>query len=170
MNTIIDHFAHIVIIGFILITILLPKTRKDLLSRGVSEWILDGMSLLNHFVIIPIFQVTILYKIYSILLAPYENSNQINLITSLGLNMLIDYAWYWNHRLLHSRTMLWNFHMVHHAAEHLDVLASARNSFWSPILMIYMWSFSLILFLVKNPLYYITILAIYEKKCNFLCK
>jgi sterol desaturase/sphingolipid hydroxylase (fatty acid hydroxylase superfamily) len=65
--------------------------------------------------------------------------------------MLIDYAWYWNHRLLHSRTMLWNFHMVHHAADHLDVLASARNSFWSPVLMVYMWSFSLILFLAKSP-------------------
>lgn len=73
------------------------------------------------------------------------------------LNILvIDYAWYWNHRLFHAQTPLWNLHGTHHSAKHLDVLATARNAFWSPFFMVYIWLNALGIFLLKDPTWFLS--------------
>ena len=46
--------------------------------------------------------------------------------------VVIDYAYYWNHRLLHGA--LWRWHAVHHTASRLDVVVTSRNTLWTPLL------------------------------------
>lgn len=160
MSETIDNLVHLLVLIFLMTTILIPSLRKGLLSRKRGEWFLDVVSLGNHFFTIPLIQTAVLYKLYSVVLPGYKSSLSISPLVALLLYMLVDYGWYWNHRLLHSRTKLWNFHMVHHAAEHLDVLATPRNTFWSPLLMVYMWVFSLILYLVSNPMWFLIFASI----------
>lgn len=50
----------------------------------------------------------------------------------------VDYAYYWNHRLLHGA--LWRWHAVHHSASRLDVLVTSRNTLATPLLIVYLWS------------------------------
>ncbi len=67
---------------------------------------------------------------------------------------LIDYIYYWNHRLLHSRN-LWPVHRVHHSVESMDLWASSRNSIWTPLLLIYIWSQGILIFLLKDPSWFL---------------
>ncbi|MCX5662097.1 MAG: sterol desaturase family protein [Planctomycetota bacterium] len=46
-------------------------------------------------------------------------------LQAIEVLLLGDFAGYWSHRLFHRRR-LWRFHAVHHSAEELDWLASAR--------------------------------------------
>lgn len=39
---------------------------------------------------------------------------------------LLDYTFYWWHRLLHGVPLLWRFHLVHHTDLDLDVMTAAR--------------------------------------------
>lgn len=41
--------------------------------------------------------------------------------------VLSDFLIYWGHRLQHRVAFLWQFHKVHHSAEHLDWLAAHRE-------------------------------------------
>ena len=61
----------------------------------------------------------------------------------------VDYAYYWNHRLLHGA--LWRWHAVHHTAPRLDVLVTSRNSLLTPLLIVYLWSGLAALFLLRDP-------------------
>jgi sterol desaturase/sphingolipid hydroxylase (fatty acid hydroxylase superfamily) len=64
--------------------------------------------------------------------------------------VLVDYAYYWNHRLLHGRA-LWRWHAVHHTAPAMDVLVTSRNSLWSHALVLYLWVNGAALFLLGDP-------------------
>jgi sterol desaturase/sphingolipid hydroxylase (fatty acid hydroxylase superfamily) len=46
---------------------------------------------------------------------------------ALEVIILSDFLIYWGHRLQHKFNFLWNFHKVHHSAEHLDWLAAHRE-------------------------------------------
>jgi sterol desaturase/sphingolipid hydroxylase (fatty acid hydroxylase superfamily) len=62
----------------------------------------------------------------------------------------VDYAYYWNHRLLHGAT-LWRWHAVHHTAAALDVLVTSRNTVWSHFLILYVWVNALGIYLLADP-------------------
>ena len=68
--------------------------------------------------------------------------------------MAVDYLYYWNHRILH-RKSLWPFHRIHHTAEHIDLLITSRNSLWSPLLLVYLWANGFLIFVLKDPTYFI---------------
>jgi sterol desaturase/sphingolipid hydroxylase (fatty acid hydroxylase superfamily) len=63
---------------------------------------------------------------------------------------IIDYFYYWNHRLLHSR-QLWPVHQVHHSVREMDVVATSRNTAWSSLLILYVWVNGVALFLLAAP-------------------
>ncbi|MGF1655792.1 MAG: sterol desaturase family protein [Verrucomicrobiales bacterium] len=48
-------------------------------------------------------------------------------VQALQVILLADLFVYWGHRLQHHIPWLWQFHAVHHSAEHLDWLASHRE-------------------------------------------
>ena len=66
----------------------------------------------------------------------------------------IDYLYYWNHRLLHTRR-LWPLHRVHHSVGHLDVLATSRNSAWTIFFIVYLWVPPLFVFFLKDPRWFL---------------
>ena len=49
------------------------------------------------------------------------------IVQVLGVLLLSDFLIYWGHRLQHQVDFLWQFHKVHHSAEHLDWLAAHRE-------------------------------------------
>ncbi len=151
---------------FLLISVLLFATvgsshlRKKMTNRKLFDWIVEIASLVNHFLIIPFSQsfiVVLLLKKYG---AAYGGILGSSVFISLILYALLDYGWYWNHRILHSRTKLWNFHMVHHSAEHLDVLSTPRNSLFSPFLMVYFWLAPVFIFLLEDASWFLAFSAI----------
>lgn len=98
------------------------------LARTGGEWLIDGSGLLIQGAI----------AVMVALVAPHGR-----LAISWPLQFLIgfvaiDYAFYWNHRLLHGAW--WRWHSVHHTAPRLDVLVTSRNTLLTPLLMVYVWS------------------------------
>jgi sterol desaturase/sphingolipid hydroxylase (fatty acid hydroxylase superfamily) len=61
----------------------------------------------------------------------------------------VDYAYYWNHRLLHGA--LWRWHAVHHTASRLDVVVTSRNTLWTPLLIVYVWAGVAAMLLLRDP-------------------
>ena len=61
----------------------------------------------------------------------------------------IDYAYYWNHRLLHGALLRW--HAVHHTASRLDVVVTSRNTLWTPLLIVYVWAGAAAILLLRDP-------------------
>ncbi|MGZ3698342.1 MAG: sterol desaturase family protein, partial [Bdellovibrionota bacterium] len=121
------------------------------LARTRDAWILDGFSLVCYFLLLPAAQVALVYKVYAVLLPALHGSLSIGWGFALLLIFAMDYVWYWNHRLFHARTPLWNLHAVHHEAKALDVLASQRNSLLSFPFMIYFWLPPLLIYCAKDP-------------------
>lgn len=66
----------------------------------------------------------------------------------------VDYLYYWNHRLLHTRT-LWRWHAVHHSAEAMDVLVTSRNTLWTHAMILYLWVNGVAAFLLADPTPYL---------------
>jgi sterol desaturase/sphingolipid hydroxylase (fatty acid hydroxylase superfamily) len=57
-----------------------------------------------------------------------ENIQALPFIVQVLLVLILsDFLIYWGHRLQHSVDFLWQFHKVHHSAEHLDWLAAHRE-------------------------------------------
>lgn len=149
-------FSHIAILGLVAVTLLHRKSRASALQRNFEGWALDILSLTNHFLILPLIQVSLVYWIYSSLVPQFKGVLDIGWPAAFVATALIDYAWYWNHRAFHAQTPFWNLHAVHHAPQELDVLASPRNSLITPVFMIYMWLIPLVLFLAKDPVPFLT--------------
>ena len=51
---------------------------------------------------------------------------------------IVDYLFYWNHRILHRRKFWW-LHRLHHSSKKLDVFVSSRNSVWTIFFLVYLW-------------------------------
>src|SRR5690606_34754067 len=68
--------------------------------------------------------------------------------------IVVDYLYYWNHRLLHSQ-FFWPAHAVHHSIESLDAIATSRNTVWSPILIVYLWANGFAVFMLKEPFWFL---------------
>jgi sterol desaturase/sphingolipid hydroxylase (fatty acid hydroxylase superfamily) len=66
---------------------------------------------------------------------------------------LVDYLYYWNHRLLHTRK-LWPLHLTHHTTEEMHWSVSSRNSQWTCFFLVYIWFQILIIYFLDNPFYY----------------
>lgn len=132
------------------LTLAVPGLRRGALQRRPEDWIIEGASLLMHFWILPAVQVLFVYQLYRLLIPSWEGGLALPAWTGVLFYPVIDYAWYWNHRLFHSQTRWWNLHAVHHSAKHLDVFATARNSLGSHFLMVYFWFLSLGAFLLRD--------------------
>jgi sterol desaturase/sphingolipid hydroxylase (fatty acid hydroxylase superfamily) len=62
----------------------------------------------------------------------------------------VDYLYYWNHRLLHTRR-LWPIHLVHHTVDEMDVLGTSRNTAWTSFFILYVWVNGAMLYLLAEP-------------------
>ena len=124
------------------------------LKKPLNDWVLDGLGLLVQGVVIPILQITAIYNLWSWILPSWEKQ----LVLPGGLQLLIsvaliDYLYYWNHRLLHS-PYLWWVHQVHHTVTDMDVLGTSRNTIWSSFFIVYLWVHALMIYCISDPSIY----------------
>jgi sterol desaturase/sphingolipid hydroxylase (fatty acid hydroxylase superfamily) len=65
--------------------------------------------------------------------------------------VVVDFLYYWQHRLFHRLRWLWALHQCHHATPALDVWASSRNSLAVNFLFVYMLVNPVLGFLCDRP-------------------
>ena len=108
-------------------------------QRSVRDWLLDGSGLVIQGLLVPFLQATVLYVALARIVPAWQGCLPASAWGAFALNVVaVDYAYYWNHRLLH-RAGLWRWHAVHHTATRLDVLVTARNTVLSHFLIVYVW-------------------------------
>src|ERR1044071_4331454 len=144
----------IVFISFwllVALTFCLSSARASALRRNASDWTLDIAGLLVQGFVIPALEVSLVYGLLNIIAPRAKGSLEILWAFGFLLNfVVVDYLYYWNHRLLHSK-MFWKIHAVHHTADRVDVFITSRNTLWTPLLIVYVWANGIFLFLLKDP-------------------
>lgn len=136
-------------------TLVITQDRHVALSRLQEDWWIDIANLVIHLWGLPLLQSLVLLNLYDWATPAYRGSVSSGFATSLLLYVLLDYLWYWNHRLLHSYTWVWNLHAVHHSAKQVDVFTTARNSVWSHFAEVYVWYISIAAFVLRDPSWFI---------------
>lgn len=130
------------------------RSLTALRSRKFEDWVLDVVGLFFQGILIPILQGTVVYQLYHYLL-PSDRALFVPPVAAFFLSfVVVDYLYYWNHRLLHSR-WLWNLHLVHHTSTEMNVLSTSRNTLWTSFLIIYLWVHALFIYLLQDPTWYI---------------
>lgn len=145
----------ITFIGLIIGTISNSTSRTALKNKSREDWLLDSVGLLIQGIIIPLLQITVIYQFYHFLLPNQQFNLKLPSIIGFIISFIIvDYLYYWNHRLLHSK-LLWKVHQTHHTVTQMDVLGTSRNTLWASLLIIYLWIHALFLYLLANPAGYL---------------
>jgi sterol desaturase/sphingolipid hydroxylase (fatty acid hydroxylase superfamily) len=120
-------------------------------TKPVTDWIVDGAGLCVQGILIPLLQITLMHTLWSYGLLGLEGSWHLGMLPGFFLSVVgVDYFYYWNHRLLHGRS-LWNIHCVHHTVTEMDVLGTSRNTLWSSVFIIYLWIHGLMIYLLADP-------------------
>lgn len=129
----------------------LDGTRRSGDGRGAGEWVLDLSGLVAQGIGVPAVQLILMTQALAALAPGWRGSVSLGLLGGFLVNfVLVDYAYYWNHRLLHEGS-LWRWHAVHHTASGFDGLVTGRNTLWTPVLILYLWVNGLALFLLADP-------------------
>lgn len=123
-----------------------PEARATLRRKGRTAWLLDGTGLLVQGFLVPILEVALVMRVLSLVAPTWRSSITVHPALAFLLNfVLVDYVYYWNHRLLHGRH-LWRIHAVHHSVTEMDVLGTSRNVLWAPLLIVYLYVNAFFLF------------------------
>jgi sterol desaturase/sphingolipid hydroxylase (fatty acid hydroxylase superfamily) len=123
--------------------------------KSREDWILDAVGLFFQGIVIPWLQIAVVYQVYYYLLPSDRSSFHLPAIAAFLLSFVaVDYIYYWNHRLLHSR-WLWKLHLVHHTMTEMDVLGTSRNTIWTSFFIVYLWIHALFIYLLADPTWYI---------------
>jgi sterol desaturase/sphingolipid hydroxylase (fatty acid hydroxylase superfamily) len=125
------------------------RDRAMSFSRSKNEWIVDLSGLFIQGVIVPLtpfFLVFLLRLIFPNLSGQFELHTLLQFIISF---VIVDYIYYWNHRIFHSRKY-WHIHRLHHSSIHLDIASTSRNSFIASFLFVYLWFQTVVMFLFKD--------------------
>lgn len=121
-----------------------------LLRREPAEWLADASGLLVQGVAVPFAQTALVYAALARLAPGWRGTLDLAPAAAFLLNFIVvDYAYYWNHRLLHGA--LWPWHALHHSARDLDVWVTSRNTLWTPALIVYVWLNGAFVFLLRDP-------------------
>lgn len=130
--------------------ILINEEKKELtLSRSADEWTIDIFGLLIQGIIIPAFPFLVVPLLAKAFPSFYGRINLHHVIQFLLSFVLVDYIYYWNHRIFHGRKF-WSLHRLHHSSRHLDLFATSRNSFITSFLFVYIWAQITAMFLLSD--------------------
>lgn len=136
------------------LTLRSSSLREGLFSRARDEWWVDGLSLLNQGLLVPLAAMAMAGG-WAFLFPTFKGALHISSGGAFLLSFVgVDYLYYWNHRLLHTNR-LWRWHQLHHTATHLDLLVSSRNTVLTPALLVFLWANSIFLFLLHDPVPYL---------------
>lgn len=151
---------------FLILSLIVISERKKIGQKPILDWVVDVVSLLMHFSVLPALQVIIVFGLLKWSLPELENTIESGVFASVLVYLIIDYLWYWNHRIMHSRTWLWNLHRTHHAPEQVDIFTTARNLIITHFLMVYFWAIGAAVYFFNDPTYFL-ILAAFGMILNF---
>jgi sterol desaturase/sphingolipid hydroxylase (fatty acid hydroxylase superfamily) len=131
--------------------------RRAYLQKHAGEWLLDAVGLTVQGGIVPLVQVVALAAALDHFAPAWRGALHPpgHAVGAFVLNfVVVDYLYYWNHRLLHTRT-LWPVHLVHHTMREMDVVGTARNTAWTSFLILYVWINGTLAFLLAEPAGYL---------------
>jgi sterol desaturase/sphingolipid hydroxylase (fatty acid hydroxylase superfamily) len=144
----------IVLVSFLALTAItfsLRQSRAAALARNASDWVLDTSGLIVQGILIPVLQASLVYGLLNIIAPSAKGAIELTWAAGFLLNFVaVDYLYYWNHRLLHSK-WLWSAHAVHHTPESADLFITSRNTLWAPLLIVYVWANGFFIFVLKDP-------------------
>lgn len=147
----------VVFIAFVILMVLTAADDRrfaDLRAKSRKDWVLDAVGLFFQGVLIPVLQIAVVYQLYRHFLPSDGGSLHLHPIAAFFLSfVLVDYVYYWNHRLLHTRW--WPLHIVHHTVTEMHVLGTSRNTLWTSFLIVYLWIHALFIYLLQDPTWYI---------------
>jgi len=119
-------------------------------ERKFSRLLFHGTFALFNTIIM---RIPSLFLLLPLLLITNENKfgllnvlNQNFLVESVLGFLLLDFSFYWFHRLNHVNNFLWRFHKVHHLDTQMDVTTSLRFHFGELIISSLYKSFLILLF------------------------
>jgi sterol desaturase/sphingolipid hydroxylase (fatty acid hydroxylase superfamily) len=137
--------------GLVAITAATTERRALLRAKPMREWALDVVGLVVQGVLVPIAGVAGLGALYARVAPGMRGAWELPWLASFAIAFVgVDYVYYWNHRLLHTRR-LWRVHAVHHTARAMDVFVTSRNTLWTSALIIYLWSSSWFAYALRDP-------------------
>lgn len=147
--------AMLVLCVFVLLIVATLGTRRRraaaVCTRARADWVLDGAGLLVQGLVVPALGASFTYGLCQTLAPSLQGVWTVSGPVAFGLNfVVVDYLYYWNHRLLHTARW-WPLHAVHHTPEIFDVFITARNTLWTPLAIAYVWANGLGLFLLAEP-------------------
>ncbi|MBI5247644.1 MAG: sterol desaturase family protein [Elusimicrobia bacterium] len=129
-----------------------------MLDRTAAEWLMDISGLFVQSVAVPAAAIY-LASVCRGTAPRYSGALHFSWAWAFLLNfVVVDYLYYWNHRLLHGP--LWRWHAAHHTAKSMDVLITSRNTLWTPILIVYIWANAAFLYLLADPTPYLAAVAV----------
>lgn len=148
----------LIFLSFVLLlalSLLHPLFRCSYLAKPLRDWILDGCGLFCQGVVIPALQVILVVGFLQKCFPDAQGCLHLDRGAAFGISfVVVDYLYYWNHRLLHTQ-IFWPLHRVHHSATHMDVLCTSRNTLWSSFFILYLWVHGLLLYLLQDPTSYL---------------
>jgi sterol desaturase/sphingolipid hydroxylase (fatty acid hydroxylase superfamily) len=120
-------------------------------ERTAADWLVDGSGLVMQGVVVPLGQTTLLALALRWAAPGFQGGLALPAGVAFLLHfVIVDYAYYWNHRWLH-RPVLWRWHAVHHTAPRMDVFVTSRNTLGTHFLIVYVWLNALGIFLLRDP-------------------
>lgn len=149
----IDRQTWLLIIGFnvLLVATFCRRGGMALLKRRkADDWIIDLASLFVQGTFIPWLQVVVVIAAMAALFPGWAGALTWHpLMSFLFCFVVVDYGYYWNHRLFHQKGF-WSIHQVHHTASQMDVITTSRNTLWTSIFIIYLWVNGVMLYLLAD--------------------
>ena len=135
----------------VLVALLRSSERLRLLSRQSDEWVIDLFGLIHQGWIVPILQTVLIYRACFYFWPAGHGIWNLPSWAAFTLNFVgVDYLYYWNHRVLHTR-LGWRIHRIHHSATSLDLLVSSRNTALAPFFIVYLWANGVLAYLLASP-------------------
>lgn len=135
--------------SLITLSLLMEERRTAVFSRTRKEWMVDLAGLFIQGTLIPAFPffiVPLLVKAFP----QFAQQISLNPVLQFFLSfVLVDYLYYWNHRIFHGRK-LWSIHKLHHSSRYLDIFATSRNSLITSFLFVYVWAQIVGMFILKD--------------------
>ena len=132
-----------------------PTLRDSIKDRKWRDWCIDSSGMFIQGWLVPLAKTYGLVLLFKAVAPQLQGALALPSWAAFALAFVaVDYAYYWNHRLLH-RQKLWPLHRLHHSAQSLDLFASARNTLVTPIFIVYLWAHSLSAYLLADPIPYV---------------
>jgi sterol desaturase/sphingolipid hydroxylase (fatty acid hydroxylase superfamily) len=142
------------------VSVLNRNLRAKIFSRDLSDWLVDVASLVTQFFILPIMSLLVVEKFCAWAIPSLRGAIGGGWLTGIAMYVIMDYLWYWNHRIFHADTPLWALHSTHHKPTQFDVFMTARNALVSHFAMVYFWGIGIASYVLENPTSFLVMAAI----------